>query len=100
MSHLPGIARRRESPQTGAMPVECPRIISTDLDGLWLLAGFGDDGRRGRAGVGVGLRGGYPVPGHAANGVSNDVSVIDAETHKVIASIPVGKMPLGIAVSR
>jgi YVTN family beta-propeller protein len=35
-----------------------------------------------------------------ANGVSNDVSVIDTATQKVIASIPVGKMPWGIAVSR
>ena len=37
---------------------------------------------------------------YVANGVSPDVSVIDVETHKVIASIPVGKMPWGVAIAR
>ena len=35
-----------------------------------------------------------------ANGISNDVSVIATDTHKIIASLPVGKMPWGIAISR
>src|ERR671922_2425711 len=26
--------------------VKCPRIVYTDLNGLWPLAGFGDEGRR------------------------------------------------------
>jgi YVTN family beta-propeller protein len=37
---------------------------------------------------------------YAANGLSNDVSVIDMQTQKVIASIPVGKMPWGVAIAR
>jgi hypothetical protein len=32
-----------------------PRTFYTDLNSLWLLAGFGDDGSRGSAHVGVGL---------------------------------------------
>jgi YVTN family beta-propeller protein len=37
---------------------------------------------------------------YVTNEKSHDISVIDTATHKVIASIPVGKMPWGIAVSR
>jgi YVTN family beta-propeller protein len=36
---------------------------------------------------------------YIANGQSNDVSVIDLQTQKVIASIPVGKMPWGVAIA-
>lgn len=37
---------------------------------------------------------------YVANGASNDVSVIDVECRTVIATVPVGKMPWGIAVGR
>jgi len=35
-----------------------------------------------------------------ANGPSNDVSVIDAATHRVIKKIPAGGSPWGIAISK
>ncbi len=35
----------------------------------------------------------------SANGPSNDVSVIDADSFKVIATIPVAKGPWGVAVA-
>jgi YVTN family beta-propeller protein len=34
------------------------------------------------------------------NGVSNDVSVIDISSLKVIKSIQVGELPWGVAISR
>ena len=37
---------------------------------------------------------------YAANGPSNDVSVVDTATLKVISTIPVGSSPWGVAVSR
>jgi YVTN family beta-propeller protein len=35
-----------------------------------------------------------------ANGATHNVAVIDAQTHEVIATIPVGRRPWGIALSR
>jgi YVTN family beta-propeller protein len=35
---------------------------------------------------------------YTANGPSNDVSVVDAATRQVIARIPVGQRPWGVAV--
>jgi YVTN family beta-propeller protein len=37
---------------------------------------------------------------YVANGVSDNVSVIDTETRKVLATIPAGKGPWGVAISR
>jgi YVTN family beta-propeller protein len=37
---------------------------------------------------------------YTANGLSNDVSVIDAATLRVVATIPVGRRPWGVAVAR
>jgi YVTN family beta-propeller protein len=37
---------------------------------------------------------------YTANGGSNDVSVIDARTLRVIATIPVGERPWGVALTR
>jgi YVTN family beta-propeller protein len=34
-----------------------------------------------------------------ANGASNDISVIDTETHKTLATLKVGQMPWGIAIT-
>jgi YVTN family beta-propeller protein len=36
---------------------------------------------------------------YSANGPSNDVTVVDTETLKVIGRIPVGKAPWGVAVA-
>ena len=35
-----------------------------------------------------------------ANGANHNVAVIDAQTHEVIATIPVGRRPWGIALTR
>jgi YVTN family beta-propeller protein len=35
---------------------------------------------------------------YAANGISNDVSIIDLEKRKVLMTVPVGQSPWGIAV--
>ena len=37
---------------------------------------------------------------YTANGPSNDVSVIDASTGALLKTIPVGKVPWGVAVER
>jgi YVTN family beta-propeller protein len=37
---------------------------------------------------------------YTANGPSNDVSVVDTKTLKVVKKIPVGKSPWGIVLSR
>jgi YVTN family beta-propeller protein len=37
---------------------------------------------------------------YTANGPSNDVSVIDVPTLKVLERIPVGQSPWGVAISR
>ena len=34
-----------------------------------------------------------------ANGPSNDVSVVDLETMKVVAKIPAGDLPWGVAIA-
>jgi YVTN family beta-propeller protein len=35
---------------------------------------------------------------YTTNGVSNDVSVIDVAAQKVVKSVPVGRLPWGVAV--
>jgi YVTN family beta-propeller protein len=35
---------------------------------------------------------------YTANGPSNDVSVVDTKTLQVIKTIPVGKIPWGVAI--
>jgi YVTN family beta-propeller protein len=35
---------------------------------------------------------------YAANGPSNDVSVVDTETLTVVATIPAGERPWGVAI--
>lgn len=37
---------------------------------------------------------------YTANGLSNDVSVIDTASRRVVATIPVGGRPWGVAVRR
>jgi YVTN family beta-propeller protein len=37
---------------------------------------------------------------YTANGPSNDVSVIDAATLKIVRRIPAGSMPWGVALSK
>ena len=35
---------------------------------------------------------------YSTNGISNDISVIDVENLEVIKSVPVGRLPWGVAV--
>ena len=37
---------------------------------------------------------------YSANGPSNDVTVVDVETMKVLKKIPAGELPWGVAVGR
>jgi YVTN family beta-propeller protein len=37
---------------------------------------------------------------YTANGLSNDVTVIDAKDRRVVATIPAGEGPWGVAVAR
>jgi YVTN family beta-propeller protein len=37
---------------------------------------------------------------YSANGPSNDVTVVDTETLKVLKKIPAGELPWGVAVGR
>ena len=46
-----------------------------------------------------GLYAGREISAVPTNGVSNDVSVIDVASLKVVKSIPVGSFPWGVAVA-
>jgi YVTN family beta-propeller protein len=37
---------------------------------------------------------------YSANGPSNDVSVVDTESMKVIKKIPAGELPWGVAIGK